>query len=696
MVRTLLIDNHDSFTYNLFELLTAVNGMCPTVVTNDATWESIDFTAFDNAVISPGPGTPTSIADFGISARVIAESGLPVLGVCLGHQGLCALYEARIARAPEPMHGRLSSIVHSGEDLFRGLPSPMNVVRYHSLVAVELSEELEVLATTYDGLVMAVRHRSRPLWGVQFHPESISSEYGRELLANFRDLSVPAAVHVHRPGPALERRPPPGSRHPCLVVDHRRLDRYPDAAQLFDSLFGGRSGTFWLDGSVKSDFASRFTIMGDCSGPYGEYITYDLNTSTVNVSRSNLRDEQISGSIFDYLEAQLRLRAVEPDPALPFDFHLGYVGYLGYELKGETGGVRAHTSPHPDAALVFADRAVVIDHEQRCTYTLALSPTPNDRRSEAWFATVGDALEDQEEVDDRDDPPIVFARPTGAEFELRHGEMAYRALIDQCLELIRAGETYEVCLTNTATVDADVGPRRIFSNILRFNPVPHAALLCLRDLSVVSASPEQFLRVRADRSAESKPIKGTRPRGATLDEDTALMHSLALSEKDQAENLMIVDLVRNDLSRVCAPGTVHVPILFGIETYASVHQMVSTVRGVLRTDVHVIDAIRALFPAGSMTGAPKIRTMGIIDELESGARGVYSGAIGYISLSGTADLSVAIRTMVVSDAHVQFGVGGAITALSDQREEYEETLVKAASSCKVLEVDDRTPISTGR
>lgn len=204
MVRTLLIDNHDSFTYNLFELLTAVNGMCPTVVTNDATWESIDFTAFDNAVISPGPGTPTSIADFGISARVIAESGLPVLGVCLGHQGLCALFEARITRAPEPMHGRLSSIVHTGEDLFRGLPSPMNVVRYHSLVAVELSEELEVLATTSDGLVMAVRHRSRPLWGVQFHPESISSEYGRELLANFRDLTVPAAVHVLRPGPALD------------------------------------------------------------------------------------------------------------------------------------------------------------------------------------------------------------------------------------------------------------------------------------------------------------------------------------------------------------------------------------------------------------------------------------------------------------------------------------------------------------
>jgi para-aminobenzoate synthetase len=140
---------------------------------------------------------------------------------------------------------------------------------------------------------------------------------------------------------------------------------------------------------------------------------------------------------------------------------------------------------------------------------------------------------------------------------------------------------------------------------------------------------------------------------------------------------------------------VHVPTLFGIETYASVHQLVSTVRGILRPEVHVIDAIRALFPAGSMTGAPKIRTMRVIDELEGGARGVYSGAIGYISLSGTADLSVAIRTMVVTDAHVQFGVGGAITALSDQTEEYEEILVKAVSSCRALEAGERSTVNTG-
>ncbi|SEC94435.1 aminodeoxychorismate synthase component I [Rhodococcus koreensis] len=691
-VRTLLVDNYDSFTYNLVELLTAVNGVRPTVVPNDAPWESIDFSAYDNVVISPGPGTPTEPSDFGIGARVIAEAGLPVLGVCLGHQGLCALFGADIVRAPQPVHGRLSPIVHTGHDLFRGLPSPMNVVRYHSLVAVDLPDVLEVLASTADGLVMAVRHRSRPLWGVQFHPESISSEYGKELFANFRDLTAPSAVEPHTQCGEREQLPPPRGHQPCFAVEYRRIDRYPDPEQLFHALFGSGSGTFWLDGSAQPEPGSRFTIMGDCSGPHAEYITYDVDASIVRISRKSLPDEQIAGSLFDYLDAQLRLRAVEPDRTLPFDFNLGYVGYLGYELKGETGGVRAHRSGHPDAALIFADRAVVIDHDQRCVYVMSLSTAPNDERSNAWFETATAAIESRDAAVDPVCPPAVSERPTGAEFQLRNSEAEYQSLIGECLELISAGETYEVCLTNRATVEFGVDAPRIFTNIKRLHPVPHAALLSFPELSVVSASPERFLRVGADRTVESKPIKGTRPRGATADEDDTLLRALARSEKDRAENLMIVDLVRNDLSKVCEQGTVHVPILFGIETFTSVHQMVSTVRGSLRRDATVVDAIRALFPAGSMTGAPKIRTMGIIDELEGTARGVYSGAIGYLSLSGTADLSVAIRTMVVTDTHVHFGVGGAITALSDPAEEYEEILVKAASSCKVLGVEDRQSV----
>ena len=185
MVQTLLIDNFDSFTYNLAELVTAVNGMPPIVVTNDVSWEELDFAAIDNVVVSPGPGSPTVGEDFGICGRVMIESGLPVLGVCLGHQGLCAAFGARVVRAPDPVHGRLSTIRHVGRDLFAGIPSPMSVVRYHSLIVEDVPGELEVLARTADGLVMAVRHRERPLWGVQFHPESILTGEGHRILRNF-------------------------------------------------------------------------------------------------------------------------------------------------------------------------------------------------------------------------------------------------------------------------------------------------------------------------------------------------------------------------------------------------------------------------------------------------------------------------------------------------------------------------------
>ncbi|MDF3313048.1 aminodeoxychorismate synthase component I [Rhodococcus sp. T2V] len=679
--KTLLIDNYDSFTYNLYSFLSDVNGCPPTVVRNDVDWCVIDLAEFDNIVISPGPGRPSIERDFGISSRAILHGGLPTLGVCLGHQGLCQLFGAHVVLAPEPRHGRNSEIFHDQSELFAGLPSPLSVVRYHSLAVEDLPAELEATAWTSDGVLMGVRHRLRPLWGLQFHPESVCTDHGHELLANFRDLTP-----TRRKGSVPKPRHRPRTLSPYRV-ETRRIDRRVDPQTVYERLFADGPNSFWLDGSSAVESDARFTIMGDASGPRAEYVTYDVADGTVLVHRSGVPADKRRVRFFDYLDEQLRIRAVPPSPDLPFSFNLGYVGYLGYELKAEADGSAQHSADTPDAALVFADRAVVIDHVDGSCYLLALSERPHDPGSRDWMRRTARVINRMPVTTDDALPARPLIRSAAdPRMTLRHNRETYLNKIRTCLENIRVGETYEVCLTNHARIEVDIDPVETFAYLRSITPVPYAALLRFEAADILSASPERFLRVGADRVVESKPIKGTRPRGATAATDDALRRDLLTSEKDRAENLMIVDLVRNDLSRVCTPGSVHVPRLFDVETYAPVHQLVSTVRGTLRSDATAVGCVRACFPGGSMTGAPKLRTMEIIDRLEEGPRGVYSGALGWLSINGTADLSIVIRTMVSRHGTVSFGIGGAIVALSDPDEEFVETLVKAAAMRRALTI----------
>ncbi|MFG2711343.1 aminodeoxychorismate synthase component I [Streptomyces goshikiensis] len=726
-MRTLLIDNHDSFTYNLFHQITEVAGREPEVVRNDdPLWTPGRLAEFDNVIVSPGPGTPARDADLGISREVIQHGELPLLGICLGHQAIGLLHGARVGRAPEPMHGRISPVRHDGEGLFRGIPSPMEVVRYHSLAVTDLPAELEATAWTPDGVLMGLRHRDRPMWGVQFHPESIRARHGVALLRNFAELSsrlrrpsrrraapaapaAPAALTAPA-APAATAAPvapvapvgvrpgvragsPSGARRLRVLVEE--LPTRWDDEVAYDRLFRGNPYAFWLDSSRPDSGDGRFSVMGDATGPLARVARADVWSGTVRVD-SAAGTEISAGPFLDWIDQDLRSLTTEV-PELPFDFALGWTGYLGYELKAECGGELAHQSEDPDAAMVFTDRALVLDHATRTSYLLALAERP--AAAADADADAADAAGPASEAAARDRLTAMAAelehlaglpwpRPATApaaapvlpgEIRLRHDRDAYLRLVDACQEEIAAGETYEVCLTNLAEVRGRMDPWAGYLHLRRTSPAPFGALLQFDGLGVLSTSPERFLRIGRDGLVESSPIKGTRPRGATPAEDEALVADLLTDEKDHAENLMIVDLVRNDLGRCAVPGSVEATDVFRVETNAHAHQLVSTVRARLRAGRGAVDCVRAAFPGGSMTGAPKERTMRIIDRLEGGPRGVYSGAIGYFSLSGAADLSIVIRTALVTEDKVRYGVGGAVIALSDAEAEFEETAVKAGA-----------------
>ncbi|MCB1182592.1 aminodeoxychorismate synthase component I [bacterium] len=274
-------------------------------------------------------------------------------------------------------------------------------------------------------------------------------------------------------------------------------------------------------------------------------------------------------------------------------------------------------------------------------------------------------------------PPAPAAGEPGPDVRAHFDRAAYMAAVETCRGHIRRGDVFEVCLTHRLEMDLPGSPWELYAALREINPAPFASFLQFPGFAVVGASPERFLRLDADRTVESRPIKGTRPRGATPAADAAIAAGLAASEKDLAENVMIVDLVRNDLGRVCEIGSVHVPELQVVETYATVHQLVSTVRGRLKPQHDAFDLVRACFPGGSMTGAPKIEAMKIIDRLEPVVRGVYSGAVGFIDAGGAMDLGMVIRTLVCRDGRATFGVGGAVVADSDPGAEYDETLDKA-------------------
>jgi para-aminobenzoate synthetase len=688
-MRTLLVDNHDSYTYNVFHLLAAASGAEPVVVNNDAvSWRVLSRSDFDAIVLSPGPGRPERWHDFGVCRDILRYSEIPVLGICLGHQGIGNLLEGGVGSAPMAMHGRLSRVNHDGAGLFEGIPQEFSVVRYHSLaITSPIGPEGHETAWADDGVVMGVEHRSRPIWGVQFHPESVATEHGMAIAENFYAM----ASRRRRPpkgqgtaaaaGSAADTDAPAGPEGSAAAAGELRLqvraiEGEAPTEHVYEQLFAAAESSFWLDSADAPTWLAQCSFMGTSAGPDACLLEYDVDAGAVTVRRGEVETVE-DRSIFDLLDREMARLRLQAPPELDRGLIGGYVGYLGYECKADCGSPNLHSSDLPDAAMMLANRVVAVDHASHRTHVIALS-REGDAEAELWLdaaeALVREAIAEPPPPRPLDPPED----PDGhVSFRCGRGRERYLADILRSQAELAAGESYEVCLTDQISTDASPDPFALYRQLRRSNPAPFAAFLRFGERAVVSSSPERFLSVDRERRVQARPIKGTISRSEDPAQDAARRTELAEDEKTRAEHLMIVDLLRNDLGIVCDVDSVRVPDLMVVEPYATVHQVVSTITGRLQPDRSAVGCVRACFPGGSMTGAPKERTMEIIDDLEAEARGVYSGAIGYFGVDGSTDLNIVIRTIVMRPGRTTIGAGGAIVMQSDPTDEFEEILLKA-------------------
>jgi para-aminobenzoate synthetase len=421
------------------------------------------------------------------------------------------------------------------------------------------------------------------------------------------------------------------------------------AVQVFREVALTHPRMFWLDGGGSREWSGRCSIVGWLE-PDDVSLTYDAARRKVS-RHTGTSTEVVGDDVFTVLRDELARDGSEPS--------VSWVGYFGYASRADLPAQLDDAGRVPDAVWMRTRNLRVFDDEVGVSGfrdTLA-SPGPLETGSSLAL------LRTSPQPPDR---------------------AAYDLGFERVQEQLHLGNSYEVNLTYRRQVVSQRDPVEAYLRLRRVNPAPYSGYLQHHGTHLLSSSPERFATIDRNRWVEARPIKGTTPRGITPEADAELAESLSSDPRFSAENLMIVDLMRNDLSMVCEPGTVTVPGLMQVESYASVHQLVSTIRGRLRDGVETVQALRALFPAGSMTGAPKLRTMEIIADVETGPRGVYAGAFGWISGDGRADLGVVIRSLVATADSAggaayryELGTGGGITVRSAAESEYAETLWKA-------------------
>lgn len=444
--------------------------------------------------------------------------------------------------------------------------------------------------------------------------------------------------------------------------------------------------SFFLDSGMDAPRLGCYSFIG--SHPFLIFRSKGTNL------QFNWRDrvEKWSGDPFDALREILNRFQSQTSPAdLPF---IGGVGYFGYPLRCFIEELPSTTHDDlklPDCYFAFYDAIVAFDHLTNRIY-LCRSNVNNGsiNRHQQQVEKLRSILQSENHHAQLHSEGFKSHAPhfTKAPIRSNFSRADYLSTVQRAKEYIASGDIYQVNLSQRLSTLSDLPPPELYACLRQLSPVPYGAYLHCGDFHILSASPERFLHFSpSSRIVETRPIKGTRPRGLTPDLDRKLAAELLHSEKDLAELLMIVDLERNDLGRVCEIASIHVPERVALESYSNIHHLVATIRGTLRREADRIDLLRSCFPGGSITGAPKIRSMELIDELEPTDRGVYTGAIGYFGFDGTMDLNIAIRTCILKEGRAYFHVGGGIVADSEPEAEYQETLDKASSWMAVLEGD---------
>jgi len=446
------------------------------------------------------------------------------------------------------------------------------------------------------------------------------------------------------------------------------LPYFPDSAELFSACVDQAWAVF-LDSGFPHSNQGRYDIIA--AEPVCTLVTHGEITE-ITRNGATLKSTE---NPFDLVKQQLRL---SPSFKLEagFDdlpFNGGAIGYFAYDLarRLEALPTMAEDAEHiAEMAVGIYEWAVIVDHHRQKSYLVG------NCDQQKWQ----DLISQFSQSPVRPDCP---AFKVVSEIKSNMDKDSYVHAFNRIKHYLKEGDCYQVNLAQRFVADCEGDPWTAYQTLRKLNAAPFSCYLNLPEVQVLSSSPERFLKL-TDGIVETKPIKGTRPRKPDYAEDQQQIKNLEASNKDRAENLMIVDLLRNDISKTCKNGSVKVPVLFDVESYATVHHLVSTVTGILADNQHALDLLKSCFPGGSITGAPKIRSMEIIEELEPNRRGVYCGAIGYIGFNGNMDTNIAIRTLVHSENTIRFWAGGGIVNDSVAEEEYQESFDKAAAMLDLL------------